>query len=148
MLVDVQVYMPTLRDALENKAIKKTLTVPKCLKVEKLCDFYAMDNLKQLELKNMKSLIEIDVLKRASNLEILELKEINTKIKAEAFDFLLDMPRLKQLDFQYIDFNKKRIEIMQKKWIDSGKQDILMDCMPREKRQKMMNLIHLSRTLM
>jgi hypothetical protein len=117
-------------------------------RVEKLCDFSAMDNLKQLELQNMKSLIEIDVLKTASNLENLELKEINTKIKAEAFDFLLDMPKLKQLDFQFIDFNKKRIEIMQKKWIDSGKQDILIDCIPRKKRQKKMNSIHLSRILM
>ncbi|WP_442604134.1 hypothetical protein [Paenibacillus sp. KN14-4R] len=99
-------------------------------------------------LKNMKSLIEIDVLKTASKLEILELNEINTKIKAEAFDFLLDMSKLKQLDFQYIDFNKKRIEIMQKKWIDSGKQDVIIDCIPREKRQKKMNSIHLTRILM
>jgi len=87
-------------------------------------------------------------LKTASNLEILELKEINTKIKAEAFDFLLDMPKLKQMDFQYIDFNKKRIEIMRKKWIDSGKQDILIDCISKEKRQRKMNSIHLSRILM
>ncbi|MEC0090822.1 leucine-rich repeat domain-containing protein [Paenibacillus macquariensis] len=117
-------------------------------RVEKLCDFAAMHNLKQLKLDYMKSLMEIDVLKGASNLEILELKEINTKIKAEVFDFLLDMPRLKQLDFQYIDFNKKRIEIMRKKWMDSGKQDILVECMPEEKRQRTMDSIHLSRILM
>lgn len=29
--VEVQVYMPTVRDAMESKAVKKTLTVPKWL---------------------------------------------------------------------------------------------------------------------
>ncbi len=31
VLVDVQVYMPTVREAMETKAVKKTLTVPKWL---------------------------------------------------------------------------------------------------------------------
>ena len=30
-VIEVQVYMPTIREAMENKAIKKTLTVPKWL---------------------------------------------------------------------------------------------------------------------
>lgn len=58
------------------------------------------------------------------------------------------MPMLKQLDFQFIDFNKKRIETIRKKLVDSGKQDILIEYIPGEKRQRKMNVIHLSRILM
>jgi len=32
--VEVQVYMPTVRDAMESKAVKKTLTIPKWLNDE------------------------------------------------------------------------------------------------------------------
>ncbi|WP_313637169.1 hypothetical protein [Paenibacillus sp.] len=51
------------------------------------------------------------------------MKEINTKIKAEVIDFLSDMTKLTQLDFQFIDFNKKRIEIIYAIDEESNKQN-------------------------
>lgn len=54
-------------------------------KVERLSDFSKMNKLLQLELSCMKLLQDIENLWSARRLEVLELKEINTAIKAEAF---------------------------------------------------------------
>lgn len=51
-------------------------------KIEQLCNFSSIKNLKQLELYSMSSLKEIDPLWTAEQLEVLELRELNKGISA------------------------------------------------------------------
>ncbi|CAI6075866.1 hypothetical protein PAECIP112173_02396 [Paenibacillus sp. JJ-100] len=60
----------------------------------------------------MKSLRDIEYLWTASALEVLELKEINAALKAEAFVRLAEFEQLRQVHFRFIDFNKGRIATM------------------------------------
>lgn len=116
-------------------------------KVERLCDL-ACHNLRQLELDFMKSLQEIDNLWTAEQLEMLELKEIHTGIKAEDFSGLLKMDSLKQIDFRFIDHGKGRIVAMRRQMTDAGKGYLLYENIPEEQRIPSMAHVHLSKFLM
>ncbi|WP_145411287.1 leucine-rich repeat domain-containing protein [Paenibacillus xylanexedens] len=117
-------------------------------KVERLCDFSRLSNLRQLELDYMKSLQDIDHLWNANQLEVLELKEINPKLKAESFDRMAEMDRLRQVDFRYMDVNKRRIDALRKHMVEAGKAELLYENIPEENRIQSMALAHLSRILM
>jgi len=120
-----------------------------CLpKVERLCDFSQMNNLRQLELHYMKSLQEIDNLWTANNLEALELKEINKGIPAETFDGLTRMDSLRQVDYRFIDFSKGRIAAMHKQMKEAGKEQLIYENIPEEQRIPSMALVHLASILM
>lgn len=99
-------------------------------KVEKLCNFSKLDKLRQLELNNMKALKDITNLWTAKQLEVLELVEINSVIKATEFAPLVDMPYLQQVDFRFIDFNKGRIAAMQAFMEQAGKKHLLYEHIP------------------
>lgn len=122
-----------------------SLSLPK---VEHLCDFSQMNNLRQLELDYMKSLQEIENLWTASRLEVLTLKEIHTRIKAEAFDGLTKMECLRQIDFRFIDTGKGRIAAIRKRMAEAGKEHLLYENIPEEKQIRSLALEHLSRILM
>ncbi|QTH40181.1 hypothetical protein J4772_21470 [Cohnella sp. LGH] len=113
-------------------------------KVERLCDFSKMDNLRQLELNYMKSLRDIANLWTAKQLEVLELKEINTAIKAEAFAPLRDMESLRQVDFRFIDFNKGRIAAISELMEQAGKGHLLYDNIPEDQHIRSLALEHLA----
>ncbi|WP_339273958.1 hypothetical protein MKY59_23095 [Paenibacillus sp. FSL W8-0426] len=117
-------------------------------KVEYLCNFSKLDRLRQLELDYMKSLRNIDQLWTARNLEAITLKEINTSIKAEAFDPLAEMEHLRQVDFRFIDMNKGRIAAMRERLEHAGKGHLLIDHIPEEQRIRSMVIEHLSPILM
>lgn len=117
-------------------------------KVERLCDFSHMRNLRQLELDYMKSLQEIGNLWTADRLEVLMLKEISTRIKAEALGGLTTMECLRQLDFRFIDSGKGRIAALRKRMAEAGKESLLYENIPEEKRIRSMALEHLSGILM
>ncbi len=116
-------------------------------RVKQLCDFSHMEKLKELELVSMKSLQEIHPLQMPPHLEHLVLTEINPALKAEAFASLAAIPELRQLDFQFIDFNKGRIAALRKIMIEAGKEHILLENIPSEKRKQSMEILHLSRIL-
>jgi len=117
-------------------------------KVERLCDFSNMNNLRQLELDYMKSLQEIENLWTASRLEVLMLKEIHTRIKAEALDGLTKMEGLRQIDFRFIDSGKARIAAIRKQMAEAGKEHLLYENIPEEKKIRSVALEHLSSILM
>ncbi|HFL3758319.1 TPA: hypothetical protein ACG3RL_004253, partial [Clostridioides difficile] len=112
-------------------------------KVEALCDFSKMHNLRQLELDNMEALKHIDLLWSAPLLEMLELRQISTSIKAKDLEALLEMEHLQQLDFQFIDFNKGRIAALRDWFKQAGKEHILYENIAEDKRMKSMWRIHL-----
>ncbi|WP_340398328.1 hypothetical protein [Paenibacillus sp. FSL H8-0079] len=116
-------------------------------KIERLCDFSGMKNLRQLELDFMKSLQEIDNLWTAGQLEVLVLKEIQKGIKAEAFEGLLEMQSLRQVDFRFIDHSKGRIAAMRKRMMDAGKEHLLYENIAEEERIHSSGLVHLSKIL-
>ncbi|MGG3282066.1 hypothetical protein [Paenibacillus solani] len=117
-------------------------------KVERLCDFSNMKKLRQLELDYMKSLQEIENLWTASRLEVLTLKEIHTRIKAEALDGLTRMECLRQIDFRFIDTGKGRIAAIRKRMAEAGKEHLLYENIPTEKQKRSLALEHLSGILM
>lgn len=117
-------------------------------KIERLCDFSHMKNLRQLELDFMKSLQEIENLWTADQLEVLELKEIHKGIKAESFERLTEMQSLRQVDFRFIDHSKGRIAAMRQQMIEAGKGHLLYEQIPEEQRIPSMALVHLSKILM
>lgn len=112
-------------------------------KVEALCDFSKMHNLRQLELDNMKALKHIDSLWSAQLLEMLELRQISTSIKAKDLEALVEMEYLQQLDFRFIDFNKGRIAALYNWFNQAGKEHILYENIAKDKRMKSMCLLHL-----
>lgn len=117
-------------------------------KIERLCDFSHMKNLRQLELDFMKSLQELDNLWTAVQLEVLEFKEIHKGIKAEAFEGMTEMQSLRQVDFRFIDHSKGRIAAMRKRMVEAGKAQLLYENIPEEHRIPSMALVHLSKILM
>ncbi|MEF2246347.1 hypothetical protein [Paenibacillus sp. IITD108] len=121
------------------------LTLPK---VERLCDFSNMKQLRQLELHFMKSLREIENLWTADRLEVLELREINNGIKAEDLSRITEMDSLRQVDFRFIDFNKSRIAAMSKRMYETGKEQLLYENIPEEKQIPSMAISHLSKISM
>jgi hypothetical protein len=58
-------------------------------------------------------------------LERLRLREINTKLEAEKFYFLTKIKTLKEIDFRFIDYNKKRINKLNKWFKENKKEDII-----------------------
>ncbi|MGX4585667.1 hypothetical protein [Paenibacillus chitinolyticus] len=113
-------------------------------KVERLCDFSKLDNLRQLELSYMKSLRDIGNLWTAKRLEVLKLNEINTAIKVEAFAPLGDMESLRQVDFRFIDFNKGRIAAMSEQLERAGRGHLLYENIPEDQRIHSLALVHLA----
>jgi len=92
----------------------------------------------------MKSLRDIANLWTAKQLEVLELKEINTAIKAEAFAPLRDMESLRQIDFRFIDFNKGRIAAISEQMERAAKGHLLYDNIPEDQRIRSLALEHLA----
>nr|WP_154887881.1 hypothetical protein [Paenibacillus xylanexedens] len=117
-------------------------------KLEQCCDFSQMPRLRQLELVYMKSLQDIECLWTARALEVLELKEINTAIKAASFVRLAELERLRQVDFRFIDFNKGRIAAIREQLIQQGKSHIIYEHIPEQQRVQSMAIEHLSQYLM
>lgn len=101
-------------------------------KVEYLCDFSNMKQLRQLDLTRMKSLKNIDLLWTAQSLERITLSEISTAIDALDFKPITQMQHLRQLDFRFIDFNTKRITAMRKLVVEAGKGHILYENIPED----------------
>ncbi|MNJ45133.1 Leucine Rich repeats (2 copies) [compost metagenome] len=116
-------------------------------KVESLCDFSKLHNLRQLELDNMKALKHIDLLWTAQELEMLELREISTTVKAKDLEPLIELKHLQQLDFQFIDFNKGRIATLREWFAQAGKEYILYENIADDQRRKSMSLVHLQKHL-
>lgn len=114
-------------------------------KVESLCDFSKLNNLKQLELDNMKALKHIDHLWTAQQLEMLSLREISTAIKVKDLEPLNKMEHLKQLDFQFLDFNKGRIATLREWFTQAGKAHILYENIAEDQRMRPMSLVHLQK---
>ncbi|SEO77035.1 hypothetical protein [Paenibacillus sp. OK076] len=117
-------------------------------KIEQLCDFSHMKNLRQLELDFMKSLQEIENLWTADGLEVLELKEIHKGIKTETFERMTEMQNLRQVDFRFIDHSKGRIAAMRERMVKAGKGHLLYENIPQEQRIPSMAHVHLSKILM
>ncbi|MFD1906676.1 hypothetical protein ACFSQ7_25805 [Paenibacillus rhizoplanae] len=93
-------------DALESMSnlTYLNLSLPK---LEALCDFSNMPGLIQLELDQMKSLEDIDPLWTATQLEMLQLREISAAVTAKELEPLTAMKHLKQVDFQFLDLKKE-----------------------------------------
>ncbi|PQP85150.1 hypothetical protein C0Q44_11875 [Paenibacillus sp. PCH8] len=117
-------------------------------KLEQLCDFSNMSNLRQLELDYMKSLRGTEQLWTAGALEAIELKEINTALKAESFARLTELEPLLQVDFRFIDVNKGRIAAMRKYLTNAGKSHVLYENIPEHERIQSMAIEHLAKILM
>jgi hypothetical protein len=95
------------------------------VKLEMLPHLRKLTRLHTLKLAYMKSLRNPEALQALPELASLELTEINTKLKAEQFYFLFDMPSLKKLDYRFMDFNKKRIETLNNECKKRGREDLL-----------------------
>ncbi|MFF2885920.1 hypothetical protein [Paenibacillus sp. NPDC057967] len=113
-------------------------------KVERLCDFSKLGNLRQLELDYMKALRDIQNLWTANRLEALELKDINTAVKADAFELLKDMERLRQIDFRFIDTGKRRHAAIREQLEHAGKGHLLYEHIPETERIRSMAIEHLT----
>lgn len=94
-------------------------------KVKTLPNLIGLKNLKKLELATMKVWGNPEVLMSLPKLEELELNEINSKLKAEQFYFLTEIDTLKTLDFRFMDYNKARIEKLNKIFNERNKDHIL-----------------------
>lgn len=116
-------------------------------KVEALFDFSKLHNLRQLEMDNMKALKHIDTLWTAQQLEMLELREISTTIKAQDLKPLIEMEHLQQLDFQFIDFNKGRITALREWFAQAGKEHVLYENIAEDQRIKPLALVKLQKHL-
>lgn len=96
-------------------------------KLELLPDLRNLTRLQTLKLAYMKSWRNPEALQHLPALAELQLSEINTKLKAEQFYFLFDMPSLKKLDYRFIDFNKKRIEALNNECEKRGREDLITE---------------------
>lgn len=94
-------------------------------RVETLPNLIKLKNLKKVELGNMKVWKNPEILQTLPILEDLTLNEINTKLKPEQFYFLTEMNTLKTLDFRFMDYNKNRIEKLNKMFKEKDKDNIL-----------------------
>lgn len=116
-------------------------------KVEALCDFSGMPHLRQLELDYMPALKHIEQLWTAEQLEVLRLKEIPKAIKAEDLQPVVTLEQLRQLDFQFIDTHKGRINALREWVTQAGKAHILYENMADDQRIKPQALEHLRKHL-
>ncbi len=112
-------------------------------KVKALCDFTNMYKLRQLELDQMKALEHIAPLWAVPQLEMLELRELSATVTAKDLEPLTGMEHLKQVDFQFIDFNKGRITRLREWFAQAGKSQLLYENIPEAKRIRPMSLVHL-----
>lgn len=117
-------------------------------KLEQLCDFSHLTSLRQLELDYMKSLRDTTHLWTARALESIELKEMNTALKADSFAGLTGMEQLRQIDFRFIDVNKGRIAAMRDQLAKAGKSHLLYENIPEHERMNSIGIAHLSQVLM
>lgn len=95
-------------------------------KIVKLPKMNKLENLRELKLELMKAWENPEIIKTLPSLEKLKLEEINTKLNAERFYFLTEMKTLKEIDFRFMDFNKNRIDKLNKWFIENGKENILL----------------------
>lgn len=93
--------------------------------IQKLPSFENLNNIKKLSLRHMKKWENPSVIECLSNLEELELMEINTKLKADQFYFIGNLENIKSFDFRFIDFNKKRIDTLNKYFEDNDLEHII-----------------------
>ncbi|WP_340023630.1 hypothetical protein MHI24_00645 [Paenibacillus sp. FSL K6-1096] len=112
-------------------------------KVKALCDFTNMPNLRQLELDQMKALEHVAPLWAVPQLEMLELRELSAAVTAKDLEPLTEMEHLRQVDFQYIDFNKGRITKLREWFAQAGKSQLLYENIPDDQHIKPMSLVHL-----
>lgn len=94
-------------------------------RVKTLPSLAKLTKLKKLEFDCMKVWGNPEILQTLPMLEELLLKEINTKLKAEQFYFLTAMDTLTSLDYRFMDFNKSRIEKLNNRFKEKGKDYIL-----------------------
>lgn len=95
------------------------------VKLELLPDLRKLHQLRSLELTGMKAWKNPEALQALPALEELRLTEINTRLKAEQFYFLFEMPALQKLDYRFIDFNRKRIEALDAESRRRGREQIV-----------------------
>ncbi|MDR1452001.1 MAG: hypothetical protein LBI57_06725, partial [Helicobacteraceae bacterium] len=117
--------------SIENiDAIKDFKTIEKLYlsgaKIKLLPDMSKLIKLETLYLNNLKAWENTEILKTIPNLKHLELREINTKLEAERFYFLTEIETLNEIEFKFIDFNKKRIDLLNKWFIKNGKENIII----------------------
>ncbi|MEK4516042.1 hypothetical protein NSS64_12240 [Paenibacillus sp. FSL H8-0122] len=153
-LADVTVPMLSLAairnltkvDALESMSnlTYLHLSLPK---LEALCDFSNMPGLIQLELDQMKSLEDIDPLWTATQLEMLQLREISAAVTAKELEPLTAMKHLKQVDFQFLDLKKGRIAALRESFAQAGKSHLLYENIAEAQRIKPLSLVHLRKHL-
>jgi hypothetical protein len=94
-------------------------------RIETLPNLTKLRNLKKLELGYMKVWKNPEILQTLPMIEELQLNEINTKLKPEQFYFLAEMDTLTTLDFRFMDYNKSRIEKLNKMFKEKNKDNIL-----------------------
>jgi hypothetical protein len=94
-------------------------------RIKKLPDMRALCRLRYLALQGLKQWENPEVLQTIPSLEKLNLEEINTKLKAEAFYFLVNLHTLQALDIEFIDVNKGRIKKMKDWFIAHHKAHLL-----------------------
>lgn len=95
-------------------------------RIKTLPSLEKLQNLRKLKLGLMKVWENPDILKTIPNLEELEMSEVNTKLKADDFYFLKDMKSLKILDYRFIDFNKTRIEKLNRFFKENNMEKIII----------------------
>ena len=94
-------------------------------RIKLLPEMSKLVNLKELDLRILKIWENPYIIKTMPKLEKLVLREINTKLQAEEFYFLTEIETLNEIDFRFIDFNKNRIEKLNKWFKENGKENIL-----------------------
>jgi len=102
-------------------------------KIEQLPNLKRLKNLKKLRLCYMSEWQNPEALRALANLEHLELRHINTQLKADRFFFLTEMPRLKTVDFCFIDCNKTRVKRLADHFRECGKLKLLDQELLRER---------------
>jgi hypothetical protein len=93
--------------------------------LKRLPEMDKLVNLHELNLSLMKIWENPEVIKTIPSLEKLKLEEINTKLDVEHFYFLTEIKTLKEVDYRFIDFNKKRINKLNKWFIKNNKENII-----------------------
>jgi len=116
-------------------------------KVERLCDFAGLRNLRQLELDYMRSLHDIEGLWRAPALETLMLKDISRTVPPAAWTGLLQLESLRQVDFRFMGGAKSRIAAIHQMMREAGKAYLAVDNIPEEERVDSIALAHLASAL-
>jgi Leucine-rich repeat (LRR) protein len=100
-------------------------------KLTKLPDLSQLINLTKLSLDYLKAWQNPEAIAKLSQLQALQLEEINPKLLAEQFYFLSEMPSLEMLDYRFIDFGKKRIDALNKHFAAAGKSHLTTNINPK-----------------